>query len=211
MITPTHAVVNAVLARSTGLRTKLSVQSRVAFVVGGVAPDIALYILSVAAVVYYPLIDGVSISDAHERAMYDLYFNSPWWIAGHNLLHAPIILLAVIAAASLFTSSWRRRIRSFAAGALVHSMIDIFVHHDDGPLVFFPVSWSIRFSSPVSYWDPDHYGWFLRPLDLAISAAGAVWLTRWWRSRRPDSPEPDGSTLLETVGLESEVDHRAKP
>ena len=208
MITPTHAVINAVVARRSSDRTAISFRSRVAFVVGGVAPDLALYVLSLAAVVYYPVIDGVSVGDAHERAMYDLYFNSPWWLAGHNLLHAPIILLALIAGASLLKAPWRRRVRFFAVGALLHSVIDILVHHDDGPLVCFPVSWSIRFVSPVSYWDPDHFGWFLRPIDLAITVAGAVWLIGWWRSRRSDSFEADG--FFESSRLESEVDQHPR-
>lgn len=209
MITPTHAVVNALVARRAGRRTPLSCRSRVAFVVGGVVPDIALSTLNVAAIIYYPLVDDVSFSAAHERAMYDLYFNSPWWIAGHNLLHAPIILLALIAGASLLNPQWRRRIRFVAAGALLHSVIDIAVHHDDGPLLFFPVSWSIRFRSPVSYWDPDHYGWFMRPVDLAITVAGLVWLATWWRNRRRSS-KANGSGLLEAAHLESKVDQHPR-
>lgn len=157
-----------------------------AFVLGGVAPDVALWLLNLGAIVYYPLVDGLSVSEAHQPAMDDLYFNSFWWIAGHNLLHAPIILLALIVGASVMKPPWKSLVRFSAAGGLLHSLLDILVHHDDGPLVFFPVSWSIRVSSPVSYWDPDHYGWFVRPIDLAITVAGAIWLIRWWRSRRSE-------------------------
>lgn len=164
------------------MRPDANKSDRIALVVGGVAPDVALWLLSLGAIIYYPLVDDLSISEAHQRAMDDLYFNSSWWIAGHNLLHAPLILLALIAVASPLNPQWRRRIRFFAAGALLHSMIDVLVHHDDGPLVFFPVSWSVRFSSPVSYWDPDHYGWFMQPIDLAITMAGAAWLVWWWRT-----------------------------
>ncbi len=183
MITTSHAVINAVATRHPKLRPRSNVADRVALVIGGIAPDVALYVLNIGALIYYPLVDGLSVSDAHQRAMDDLYFNSPWWVAGHNLLHAPLILVALFAAASLLRSPWQSRLRFFAAGALLHSLIDVAVHHDDGPLVFFPFSWSIRFSSPVSYWDPDHYGWFFRPLDLAVTVVGVVWLARWWRTR----------------------------
>ena len=186
MITTSHAVINAFVARRSPVRTHLARPTHAAFVFGGIAPDLALYALNLGAIVYYPLVDGLSVSEAHQRAMDDLYFNSAWWIVGHNLLHAPIILLALIAGASAMKPPWRQRVRFLAVGALLHSIIDVVVHHDDGPLVFFPVSWSIRFSSPVSYWDPDHYGSFMRPIDLAVTVTGAAWLVWWWRTRRPE-------------------------
>lgn len=40
---------------------------------------------------------------------------------------------------------------------MVHSVIDILTHFDDGPLLFFPFDWHMRFYSPVSYWDKAHY------------------------------------------------------
>lgn len=186
MITTSHAVISALVGRNRLVRKHANKPNRGALVVGGFAPDVGLWLLSLGAIIYYPLFDGLSISEAHQRAMDDLYFNSVWWIAGHNLLHAPINLVSLIAGAAVLTSPWKQRVRFFAAGALLHSMIDVLVHHDDGPLVFFPVSWSIRFSSPVSYWDPDHYGWVMRPIDLAITMAGVVWTVWRWRTRRPD-------------------------
>lgn len=188
MITTSHAVINAFAARHPDLRERSTVADRVAFVIGGIAPDVALYILNIGAILYYPLVDGLSVNDTHQKAMNDLYFNSPWWIVSHHLLHAPFVLIALFLAGSLFRPPWRRRVRFFAAGALVHSLIDIAVHHDDGPLVFFPFSWSIRFVSPVSYWDPDHYGWLVRPIDLAVTVAGAVWIICWWRTRNTGPP-----------------------
>lgn len=183
MITTTHGVINAVVARRRGVSDRTDIGDRVVFVIGGLAPDVALYLLNLGALIYYPIADGLSFADAHQRAMYDLYFNSSWWIAGHNLFHAPLILLTVLAIASRLGATWSRRVRWFALGALLHAVIDVGVHHDDGPLVLFPLSWSYRFESPVSYWDPDHYGWLMRPIDLAITVAGTIWLVRWWRTR----------------------------
>jgi hypothetical protein len=42
--------------------------------------------------------------------------------------------------------------------AMFHALCDIPVHHDDGPLLFWPLNRSYRFVSPVSYWDPNYYG-----------------------------------------------------
>lgn len=184
MITTSHAVINAYASRRPALAERFHPRDRILFVIGGVAPDVALYLLFAAASIYYPLVDDMSIVEAHQKAMDDLFFNSPWWIASHNVLHAPIVLVAMIGICWLRGSLWARRVAVFAAGAMLHSLIDIAVHHDDGPLLLFPFSWSIRFESPVSYWDPDHFGWFMRPIDLAITVAGVVWFVRHRRSLR---------------------------
>merc|ERR1712157_488664 len=44
------------------------------------------------------------------------------------------------------------------ASAMFHALCDIPVHHDDGPLVFWPLNRTYRFVSPVSYWDPNYHG-----------------------------------------------------
>ena len=41
---------------------------------------------------------------------------------------------------------------------MLHTLIDIPIHYDDGPLLLFPLNWDLRFMSPVSYWDPNRYG-----------------------------------------------------
>jgi len=56
------------------------------------------------------------------------------------------------------------------------SQVYLPVHHDDGHRHFFPLSdW--RFESPVSYWDPAHYGHIFLWIELLLVAAGTVWLT----------------------------------
>ena len=189
MITTSHAVINAAIDKRFRRGPSHVDSLRIAIVAGGLAPDVALYLLNLGTLIYYPLVDGMSFGAAHDRAMYDLYFNSTWWIVAHNLLHAPLLLSALYAGAALLAGEWKRRVRYFAVGALLHSLIDVVVHHDDGPLVLFPFSLSIRFTSPVSYWDPDHYGWIFRPFDLAVTIAGIIWLARWWRSRHQASSE----------------------
>jgi hypothetical protein len=46
--------------------------------------------------IYYHFILGWSISTAAQLMFGDLYFHNPFWIAFHNLLHAPIVLLVGI-------------------------------------------------------------------------------------------------------------------
>jgi len=40
---------------------------------------------------------------------------------------------------------------------VIHAVLDLPVHHDDAHRHFFPFS-NYRFMSPISYWDPKHYG-----------------------------------------------------
>ena len=53
---------------------------------------------------------------------------------------------------------WGPALFWFAAACMLHTLIDIPLHYDDGPLVFYPLNWQARFYSPVSYWDPRRYG-----------------------------------------------------
>jgi hypothetical protein len=41
---------------------------------------------------------------------------------------------------------------------MLHTLIDIPLHVTDGPLLLFPLNWTLRYRSPVSYWDPSFYG-----------------------------------------------------
>ena len=63
--------------------------------------------------------------------------------------------------------------------------MDIPVHHDDGPLVLFPLDWKTRIMSPVSYWDRAHYGAIVGPLDMAATVVGgAALIGSWIKDRR---------------------------
>lgn len=186
MITTTHAVINAVVARRSRRGSGEAIDGRLVtrlFVLGGVAPDVALYVLTAAALIYYPIAQGLSLRETHRLVADDLFFNSPLWIVGHQTLHAPLVLGLLFAGAAWMSPTRRRRLRAFVAGAMLHTAIDVVTHHDDGPLLLFPLSWSLRFSSPVSYWNPDHFGLFILPLDIATTLAGTVWLVLRSRSR----------------------------
>jgi hypothetical protein len=41
---------------------------------------------------------------------------------------------------------------------MLHSLIDIPRHVDDGPLLIFPLNWTWHFHHPISYWDRYYYG-----------------------------------------------------
>ena len=157
MTTPSHLIMTAALSK--GLRCRMpTILSAV--LLGSITPDIPLFLLSTGTALYY-VSQGQAMTDMHDFMFDDLFFNSPWWIVPHNLFHAPLLLLFGLMLAWPF----RRRLDSvgrwlfwFLAAALLHTFVDILTHTSDGPLLLFPFDWTVRFHSPVSYWEPKYYG-----------------------------------------------------
>jgi hypothetical protein len=58
----------------------------------------------------------------------------------------------------------------FCASLICHSLLDLPVHHDDAHRHFFPLS-DYRFISPLSYWDPSHYGQFVALAEVLVILA----------------------------------------
>ena len=156
MNTPSHFLMTAALDKT--LPRVPIVKS--AFLLGSVAPDIPLWLLSIGGMVYYQYVLDWSAADTFNHMFDTLYFHDPVWMTLHNFLHSPVILLTGIAIV------WRSRrnigSRSrwffwFFAACLLHTSVDILTHVDDGPLIFFPLDWHTRFQSTVSYWDDRHH------------------------------------------------------
>ncbi|MDX8404646.1 MAG: hypothetical protein R8K50_00670, partial [Mariprofundus sp.] len=118
-------------------------------------------------------IQGVS-----EHVIWSELYYHPGWQALFNTFHSfPLLALACYAA-------WRARMRAtavFFASMFCHSLFDFPVHHSDAHQHFFPLS-DYRFISPISYWDPAHYGLWVGSLELLIVVAGGGWLLRTGQS-----------------------------
>lgn len=193
MNTPSHLIINAALRRWQ--RGRVSIP-RGAFLLGAVLPDVPLLLLSVGTFVYHRFVLGAQDMRAVMREAFDdRYFNDPLWIAGHNLLHSPTLLLLGV------LLLWRFRQRAagrgrwllwFVLGCLAHTALDIPTHVDDGPVLFFPFDWHTRFHSPVSYWDPRHYGRQFALFELALDALllGYLLLPALWRRLARRTAEP---------------------
>ena len=61
-------------------------------------------------------------------------------------------------------------------------MCDFLLHHNDGHRHFLPFS-DFRFVSPVSYWDPRHYGGIVAPLEALLAVGACGWLLVRERSK----------------------------
>ena len=172
MNTPSHFVMTAALDKALPRVPIL----RQAFLLGSIAPDIPLWILSIGGMIYYQFILGWSAAAAAHLMFDELYFHNFVWLALHNFLHSPVMLLLGLA----LVWKKRRNIGSrsrwcfwFLVACLFHSVVDILTHADDGPLVFFPLNWITRFQSPISYWDTRHHGREFHRFELALN--GVLW------------------------------------
>ncbi|MDX2242100.1 MAG: zinc dependent phospholipase C family protein [Leptolyngbyaceae cyanobacterium bins.302] len=177
MLTPSHLLTTAALDKAM---PRVTIH-RQAFLLGSVAPDLPLWILSLGGIIYYHFILGWSMAATSQLMFADLYFHNPFWLALHNLLHAPILLVLGIALI------WKRRrnigsvdrwLFCFLLACLFHSAVDMFTHADDGPLLLFPLNWSIRFHSPVSYWDPKYYGREFSQFEMALNGLFVIYLLK---------------------------------
>lgn len=199
MMTPSHFLMTA--AGAALLRWRGVDVRTVPLLLGSVLPDLPLYVLSAGYIGWNyflaPTLLGVAAPAEHVfGAGYDTnYFTNPWWIASHNALHAPLILLALgllAGWAQRSGRSWGAPLLWFVAGCAVHAAVDIATHRDDGPLLFFPVDWSYRFPAPISYWDRRYGGAIFAPIERAfdvmiVLALGAGWLRgrlAHWRAGR---------------------------
>lgn len=175
MQTYTHWLLTAVWQQQTG-----QPKEKTAVLTGSVMPDVPLTLLSIGYIIDRRYVrphlpDKTRCSPTFN----DLYFNNPWWIALHNLFHAPFPLF-IMALLGYWQRQkpWGQKLFWFAAGCSFHSAIDIVTHVDDGPVLTFPFNWHTRFNAPVSYWDPNHGGRLFFVLEHLLDLFLIVYLLR---------------------------------
>jgi hypothetical protein len=172
MLTPTHTLL------SCGLLTARNSPARnVAVVAGGIAPDLPMF-----ALFYWDhYVGGLG----EEQIWEGRYWTDAWQIPtaiGHSIPIALVILAIGMA------TGWRA-FTFFALAVIVHIATDLPFHNDDAHMHLWPLS-QYKFISPLSYWDPAHYGnimhWVEPGLMILMSALlwrrfGDVWVA-WAKS-----------------------------
>lgn len=153
--------------------------------------DLPLYGLSIGSAIYYHYIVGLSTETTFRHIYGTMYFKNPGWIAAHNLLHSPTLLLIGLTVLWPYRRTLlnrRRWLFWFLVACLLHTAIDVVTHVDDGPVLFFPFDWTTRFHSRVSYWDRRYYGAQFAMFELALDLVLLVYLlpgpVRRWKRRR---------------------------
>jgi len=190
---PSHLVINAAIEKKFGAKYKLA---KSAFLWGSVTPDLPLLFLSIGYFVYRRYLSPQPLDGIMNSTFDYLYFNNPFWIAGHNFLHSPTALLIYAIILWRFVDKPNTRGHwwlSFVFGCMVHSVIDILTHYDDGPVLFFPLDWHIRFHSPVSYWDRAHYAgqFFWVELGINVMLLGYLFLPKLIQRFKKKTPQTD--------------------
>ena len=109
-----------------------------------------------------------------EAAIWGRDYFDPAWQAFFDLFNS--LPLAAIGAGVALRARSRPWALFFVSIAL-HGFFDLPLHHDDGHRHFFPFS-DFRFESPVSYWDPAHYGTWIAPVESLVALGGALVLWR---------------------------------
>lgn len=185
MQTYSHFLLTAVLGDR--LKKKGTTFSNKAMLVGSFMPDVPLLLLTIGYAITRQLNPNIP-DEFIFGANYDrLYFENPWWILGHNLFHAPllIILYGTIGWFAMKRGhTWGKVLFWFAVGCGFHTTLDIFTHVNDGPVLFFPLNWTYRFTAPVSYWDPEHGGRIFAPLEhLLVLIMLIYFAANWWRNK----------------------------
>ncbi len=144
MNTPAHILVSAaILSRSSTSppnRTCLS-----AAVAGALLPDALMF-------VFYG-VEKFVLGQPERLIWSERYFLNSWQDLFDVFNSFPIALIGLAVACWIGSRWWM----ILFASMLIHFALDLPLHHDDGHRHFFPLShW--RYQSPVSYWDPRHFG-----------------------------------------------------
>lgn len=202
MQTYSHLLIAAVLRKTIKHRTAgckhLPDFRSSALMFGAALPDLPLILTTLVCLVVdwfnkrpMPSPDNPVTGSVTGQLFNDWFFNNPWVIAEHNMFHSPTSLVLL---GSLAYWLWLKNKRYagwivwLMIGCMLHTLCDIPVHHDDGPLLFFPLNWDYRYMSPISYWDPARYGRpfviFEHLLDLCLLIMLTWQFITWRRSRR---------------------------
>ena len=136
-----------------------------AALLGGLAPDLSLYLMAG----WHLMVLG---TDA-EIVFRQLYYSDRWQaiFAVDNSFILWGIGLAIAVSAR---SAWAV---ALTGSALLHLALDFPLHHDDARRHFWPITDWV-FESPISYWDPAHYGGIVGLIEAALVV---VLLVVLWR------------------------------
>ena len=154
MNTPAHVVFSlSLLGHSNAQRYAIAIA------VGALMRDLLM-------VVFYGYQKTLGVP---EHIIWQEAYFSAGWQNGFDLFNSiPLLFLCALL-------SWKHY-RSWAmmfASMIIHCLIDLPVHHDDGHRHFFPFS-DFRFQSPLSYWDPKHYGGLVSSVEVTLVLVGTL-------------------------------------
>ncbi len=165
MITTTHILLNtAILGR------KKNPERNWALILGSFIPD--------SPMIFYFIVlffNQWRFAGTGKNALSEFHYRLLWVDWAHSLpLAAGGMLLCLLL-------KYRKAVYVFAAMAL-HDLEDLPVHADFVHRHFLPLS-NWRFFSPISFWDPNHYGNYFAPFEWFLVLLSTILL--WRRGLKP--------------------------
>lgn len=157
MNTPAHVVASLLVWRKESRPIEALAVS-----FGAILPDITMFVFF-----GYKLLVGVPVKTIFQSH----YFLDHWQLFFDLFNSIPIYL---VLAAFFYRLQWRVGFL-VCASALLHCVCDFPLHHDDAHRHFLPLThW--RFESPVSYWDENHFGYYIARIEFLATVVGSCWL-----------------------------------
>ena len=175
MNTQSHVIMGAVLM-GQGMPRKAW-----AGALGGVAPDIPMLLIVIA----------LKLAGTPDRTIFGELYWQNWWqmcnAIGHNFwLWGGLVVLGLYMrdrlSASVRSFDGWTSLSLFAGSALLHTAVDFICHREDAHMSLWPVTrW--KFMSPVSYYDPQHYGTWFSLFEAGLGVFLAYVLYRQFKHR----------------------------
>ncbi|NET31782.1 MAG: hypothetical protein F6K19_07240 [Cyanothece sp. SIO1E1] len=165
MNTPAHAIVNLFC-----LGREKTAKLQIAVVIGAFLPDVPIF--------FFYFIERVVRNTPEGIIWRETYYQEGWQNFFDLFNSLPLMIFG------LLTSLWAKSQIGlfFFISMMLHVLGDLPLHHDDGHRHFFPFS-NWRFESPVSYWDPNHYGGIAGSLEILAVIISCILLWRSYTSK----------------------------
>lgn len=132
---------------------------------GAIIPDLSLYLMAGA----HLIVLGTDPQIVFGQLYYSAAWQSIFRIDNSMILWGIALVLGIMARSQV--------VIALCGAALLHLVLDFAFHHNDGRAHFWPISNWI-FESPLSYWDPSHYGNLVGPIEVLASLACCIVLWR---------------------------------
>jgi membrane-bound metal-dependent hydrolase YbcI (DUF457 family) len=168
MNTHSHALLGAVLFGK-------AVPKRAWFgLLGGITPDVPMILIVLTLMAFR----------VPANKIFDELYWQDWWQVTNAIGHSFLLWSGLLALGFFNRRQQNDRwtlLAIFAGSALLHAFIDFCVHREDAHMSFWPLS-RYKFMSPISYYDPDHYGHIFSLFDSALGVFMTLLLARQFRN-----------------------------
>ncbi|MCP4238883.1 MAG: hypothetical protein GY770_35820 [Aestuariibacter sp.] len=170
MNTQSHVLIASALFSKSGTS---STARNISAVSGGLLPDLAIFIMF-----FWSKVTGTP----EHTVWNEWYFNSKWQFVIDISNSLPLFITLLLIGSAI--AKWYKKkakygllLIIFSLAAITHLAGDFFLHVDDAHAHFQPLSdW--RFSSPFSYWNPNHYGRTISMIEAMLGISLSILLFR---------------------------------